>query len=371
MKILFLIPTLGNGGAEKTLLQLVNNYSIAGCDNSEIHVKCLFNKGNLINKLNDNVKFSFVFKHCFRGNIYFLKLFSPKFLFKRFIKEKYDIIVPFLEGPTTRIISGCNYDAKLLNWVHTSSNSVSVLAKSYRSKKELQKCYIKYDKTVFVAETAQKTFLAQFPELADISCSVVYNPINTEEVIENSNESCEILFDKTEFNIVSVGRMEKVKSFDRLIDVVSKLNKELDKRIHLYLIGDGSQREVLKNKVKDLKCEKFITFMGFKPNPYKYVKQSDLYVCSSLREGYSTSVIEALVLGIPVVTTDCSGMTEILGHNQEYGLITKNDEESLFEGIKSLLTDNTLYQKYKKSAEVRGKDFSLKDNIAKFKKVIE
>ena len=78
--------------------------------------------------------------------------------------------------------------------------------------------------------------------------------------------------------------------------------------------------------------------MGYKENPYKYLAKCDLFVCSSYSEGFSTAVTEALILGIPVVTTYVSGMTELLGDN-EYGIITSNDEISLYEAIKLLIND--------------------------------
>ena len=74
---------------------------------------------------------------------------------------------------------------------------------------------------------------------------------------------------------------------------------------------------------------------GFQSNPYSYMKRSDLYVCSSYVEGFSTVVSEAVILGIPVVTTESSGMREILG-DSEYGLITENSDESLYQGMKKM-----------------------------------
>lgn len=367
MKVLFFIPTLGGGGAERTLVQILNNYKKNGV---EFFLKTLFNEGILLKQLNDDVNYSYVFKKAFRGNIHIFKLFSPKSLFKMMIKEKYDVIVSFLEGPTTRIVSGCNYDAKLINWVHTSPITDSVLTKSYRSKHELICCYKKFDKTVFVAKTAEQVFFEHFYDLSDIESEVYYNPINTEQVKKNSLELCDTTFDKNEFNIVSVGRIEPVKGFDRLINVIASINEKNIENVHLYIVGDGSMRETLENEVKKRKIQNRITFVGFQDNPQKYVKQADLYVCSSQREGYSTSVIEALVLGVPIVTTECSGMREILGANEEYGIITENNELALQQGIERMVFDSNMYDKYVTSAKIRGKDFEMKKSLENLNSVI-
>ncbi len=86
------------------------------------------------------------------------------------------------------------------------------------------------------------------------------------------------------------------------------------------------------------------------------LKNAALYVCSSRYEGFSTTVIESLILGTPVVTTDCTGMREILG-DSEYGLIADNTEESLYSAVKRMLTEPGLLEHYAERAEVRGRDF--------------
>ena len=83
----------------------------------------------------------------------------------------------------------------------------------------------------------------------------------------------------------------------------------------------------------------------------------------SKSEGFSTAVTEALILGIPVVTTMVSGMTELLGENQEYGIVVQNDEESLFQGIVAILSDQKLLAHYQEQAAIRGKDFMTKKTV--------
>ena len=101
-----------------------------------------------------------------------------------------------------------------------------------------------------------------------------------------------------------------------------------------------------------------VCLLGFHANPYKYLRQGDLFVCSSLSEGYSTAVTEALILGLPIITTDCSGMAELL-QNGECGVITENDEAALYEGMRRLLTDKSLLEHYRNKAIERGRDFTI------------
>ena len=93
------------------------------------------------------------------------------------------------------------------------------------------------------------------------------------------------------------------------------------------------------------------------------MKNCDLYVCSSRSEGFSTSVTESLIVGTPVVTTLCSGMKEMLGENNEYGIVTENDEDALYEGIKKMLTTEGLLEYYSEKALERGKKFSTEKTV--------
>lgn len=364
MKILFVIPTLGSGGAERALLQLVNNYDT----DDEITVMSLFRIGDNILKLNSDIRYKYVFSKMFRGNIHFLKVFKPSFLFKKMIKEKYDVIISYLEGPTTRIVSGCSEGTKIINWVHTSPTDKKVILKSYRNQKEFVKTMNKYSDTIFVAESARNRFFEIFPELKEIRSTVVYNPINNIEILEKAERKSDVVLNSEEFNIVSVGRLSKVKGFERLINICVKLRKIAN--IHLYIIGKGDEEAHLKKIINGKNAESYVTLLGFYENPYPIIKQSSLYVCSSYREGYSTSVIEALILGVPVVTTMCSGMEEILGAQNEYGIITKNTEEDLLKGIECIILDADLYKKYRNAAMKRGEFFELSKNVESVRQLL-
>ena len=101
---------------------------------------------------------------------------------------------------------------------------------------------------------------------------------------------------------------------------------------------------------------------GSKENPYKYVAKADLFVCSSRREGFSTAVSESLVLGIPVVTTEVSGMKEMLG-DDEFGIITANSEDALYLGIKRFLDNPKLLKHYRSKAVERGSIFNAETTV--------
>lgn len=359
-KILFLIPTLGGGGAERILCNLVNNLNPSFYD---ITIQTLF-KANNKQYLNKNITVIKGKIPQFRGNSIFLKVFSQRVLFKHYIKKRYDVIVSFLEGPATRIVAGCNYETRLINWVHVEQHTLSAAAKSYRNIKEYQKSQEKFDITICVSETVKNDFLSITKNAKDVR--VLYNINESDLIIEKAKESLDITLDKNGINLFCVARLMPEKRFDRLIRVFKRLIDD-GYPAHLYILGDGCQKHELVKLVHSLDLTKKVHFLGFQMNPYKYISKASIYVCASDREGLSTAVTEALILGIPCVSTDCSGGYELLGLHNEYGVVTSKNDESLFRGICKMIRN---YDFYKKKAGERGKQFTKDKLIEEVNKIL-
>lgn len=366
IRVLFLIPTLAHGGAEKVLVNLVNNLDK---DKFIITVQTLFDGGVNAKHLKSHIKIKSVFKKVFPANSYFLALFSPKFLYKRFIKEHYDVIVSYLEGPTARIASGCiDTNTKLVSWIHCKMDTKKAASVGFRSFNEAKKCYIKFNYTACVSQWVKNWFVETFEFQKPIG--VLYNTIETDEIIEKSDEKIDdITFDKDVFNIISVGKVIAVKAFMRLAHIHKKLLDDGIKN-HIYILGIGDEQSKIEKYLDENNLKDTFTFLGYKTNPYKYVKDCDLYVCSSLSEGFSTSVTEALIVGTPVVTTLCSGMQEMLGENNEYGFVTENNENALYDGIKKMLTTPGMLKDYATKALDRGKEFSTENTTKEVEKLL-
>lgn len=366
-RVLFLIPTLMHGGAEKVLVNLVNNIDK---EKFEVTVQTLFDVGVNKKYLNNDVKYKSNFKYIIRGYSHIFKLINPNILYKFLIREKYDIIVSYLEGQTARIVSGCNSkDTKIISWIHSEQHNSKNASKTFRNYKEALDCYNKYDNIICVAESVKNDFKNIFDYKGRID--VLYNTNESNKILNLSDEEMEEeIFDNRAMNICSVGKITAEKGFYRLAKIHKKL---IDEGInnHFYILGIGEERKKIEAYLQKNNIENTFTFLGYKDNPYKYVKKSDLYVCSSLREGFSTAVTEALIVGTPVVTTLCSGMTEMLGENNEYGIITKNNEEALYNGIKKILLEPGLLDFYKSKAIERGKIFNTKKTVSAVEEMLE
>ncbi len=357
IKILFLIHDLGQGGAEKVLVNLVNNMDRTKFD---ISVTALFGGGVNEQFLKSDIQYRTVFPKAFPGNSHVMKLFSPKALHRLCVKEHYDIEVSYLEGPSARIISGCaDETTKKAAWVHCTMFSSKEIAQSFRSIKEANASYNAMDRMVFVSNGVKDAFLTHC-EYGGTPL-VLYNTVESESIRKASLENVTEMGDG-EISLTAVGTLKEVKGYDRLLRVIDRLYKE-NYPVHLYFLGIGPLQASLEAYVQENGLQQAVTFLGYQTNPYQYVAKSDLLVCSSYSEGFSTAVTEALIVGTPVCTVDVSGMKEILGEHNEFGVVTENDEQALYQGIKQLLDDPALLAQYKEKAALRGNDFSTKNTV--------
>ncbi len=358
-KILFLIHDLGQGGAEKVLVNLVNNMDRSKFD---ISLTVLFGGGVNEQFLAPDIHFRTVFPKNIRGNSALMKLLTPKQLHKLCVKEHYDIEVSYLEGPSARIISGCqDPDTRLVCWIHSTITSEKEAADTFRSVREAKHCYGSFREIVCVSEWTRQAFLKVFPELCHVR--TLYNTIESEEILAQSQMPIPTgTFREGEIKLIATGSLKPVKALDRLIRIHHRLRQD-GYPVHTYLLGKGPDREKLCRQAEALGEETTVTFLGYDTNPYRYVAKADCLICCSLSEGFSTAATEALIVGTPVCTVEVSGMKEMLGEHNEWGLVTENNEEALYEGIKSLIDNPELLAHYKKQAEFRGEMFGTENTV--------
>ena len=357
-KVLFLIHDLGPGGAEKVLVNLVNNMDPKEFD---ITVMALFGGGVNEQFLASHVRYISCFKHMIPGNSHLMKLLSPRKLHKWLIKDKYDIEISYLEGPSARIISGCpDEGTRLLSWIHCKMTpEVAVLG--FRSMKEAKKCYDRLDRIVCVSKTVEDAF-REVLQPKSATC-VVYNTNESDKIMEKSAEEVpDGVFREGEIRLCAVGKLIPVKAYDRLVRLHARLRRA-GYPVHTYLMGTGALQVELEKQIAEEGAADSFLLLGYQTNPYKFVKNCDVFVCSSLSEGFSTAATEALIVGTPVCTVEVSGMKEMLGDHNEYGIVTENSEDALYEGIKKLLDDPSLLAHYKQQAAIRGKDFSTENTV--------
>lgn len=352
IKILFFIETLEGGGAEKVLRNLVNNMDQTKFDITvQTAWPCNFEK-----YLVKGIKYKSMYSVRNSINSMRYRIAAEAGLaYKLYIKDDYDIECAYLEAGATKVMAAStNKKAKKLAWVHCDLKKGSNNPEEFVRK--TKPYYEKFDKVLCVSENVKDSFIELFGDT--VPTKVLYNTIDDGEIRRKAEMPRPNDTQKRKFTVVTLGRLAEQKGYDRLLKAHKRL---VDDGIDydLWILGEGPDRPMLEQYIKENNLEDSVKLFGFLDNPYPFVREADLLVCSSRWEGLSTFATEGVILGKPIVTTDCTGMRELLG-DSECGLITENDGEALYEGMKKMLLNSELRAEYAEKAAKRGKDFSTK-----------
>lgn len=376
--VLFVIESLCGGGAEKVLTTLLKHldkskYNITLCT--------IINTGNYIDEVKPYVNYisvislphnQYILDRIWYAIKYKLiyELLPISWVYKLFIPKGNDIEIAFCEGFTTKLISkSSNKKAKKIAWVHIDlkQNPWPQKLGIYRNIEEETLTYSKFNSIITVSKTVKQSFKDVYGQAE--KTITIYNPIDIHDIKQKGRENING-YNKSVMNLVTVGRLIPQKGYDILLQVVARLKNEGYKFV-LRILGEGTDLEELLRYKEQYGLQGYVELMGFKKNPYPYIANSDLFICSSRSEGYSLVIAESLVLGIPVLSTYCSGPNELLDEGK-YGKLVKNsnDGNNLYEGLKQFLKNKELLEIYRQKAIERGSFFSLTNVINEVEKIL-
>lgn len=380
-KVLFFADGLYGGGAEKVLQTLLHYLNRDKFDITLYSIK----QEELNEKYPKDIDYHYVFASCTSSDSLWKKLWirclnkikllvyyclSPKWFYRLFIKGKYDTEVAFIEGYATRIVSGStNPKSKKIAWVHIDLEQNHWTKIAYQSSSEEQKVYKFYDKIIGVSKSVENVTRKMFPSCKEYT--YIYNPVDANAIrilaetnIKKKNNR------KKSLTFVTCGRLVPQKGYIRLLKIMLCLKDEgFSENFKLIIIGDGEEKEILKSFIYQNNLSENIELTGYKDNPYTIMKEADCFICSSVAEGFSLVILEAMILGLAVISTNCSGPNELLG-NSEYGLLVENSDKGLYDGIKRVLTDKSIINEYKEKSLIRCKDFNLYNIIQKIEEAL-
>lgn len=375
-KILFILENLGGGGAEKILVDILKRLDK---DRYDIDVFLIYRGGRYIEKvekqIGKKVKYLMKERKDKINNIIYRKLKSIFILLKNkfllanptyipaLLNKKYDIEIAFLEGRPTEIVAKRRNKAKKLAWVHIDLKKHRGL-----SEKSERKAYKYIEKIICVSNDSKNSLQELYPEYKE-KIEVIYNPIDRYEILNKADMKSNC-FLSSKLNLITVGRLSKQKGYDILLKAHNELlNEGLD--YNLYILGEGSERKNLENYIAKNKIENNTFLLGFKENPYPYIKEADIFISSSRYEGYPLVVCEALCLGKPIIATKCTGPTELLD-NGKYGLLAEvEDVESLKNKMRELILSKEKRREYSKLSKNRSKEFNSNVIIKQIENILE
>jgi len=200
--------------------------------------------------------------------------------------------------------------------------------------------------------------------------STIYNPVDIDRIQCLASEPVNHQwFEENIPIVVSVGRLSKEKGFDYLIRSIAIVMEKTAAR--LFIAGEGVEEKNLKELSRRLGIDKCVYFSGFQENPYKYMKRSTILVLSSLFEGFPNVLIEAMVCGLPVVSTIYNpGHNEIIENEKNGLLVPVADEKALAEAMLRLLNNPAERRKYSSNAKEKVRQFSLEHIVEQYKSAL-
>ncbi len=296
------------------------------------------------------------------------------------IKEKSpDLIVSFLyRADFVNLLSSYWHQVPVIvsERVNASSTYNNSSLNARINKFLIKRLYPKAKMVINVSKGTKKDLVENFG-IDEKKQIVIYNPYNHEKIEKLSCDEVvyELERDKT---IVAVSRFRPIKNIVMMIEAFSKVEHDAK----LVLVGDGIEEEMLRALVKKLDIEKRVIFTGAEDNPYKYMSKAAIYVSTSRSEGFPNALVEAMICGCVIVSTDCpSGPREILApdsdsinmlkEGEEYAefgvLVAIDDIKHLTNVFERLLTDDTLRKSYSQKSLKRAADFRLEDIFQQYK----
>ena len=216
------------------------------------------------------------------------------------------------------------------------------------------------DQIVAIATELYLDLIENFGLPASKVCCIPVNPVVADNMNSLMLQSVDHdwLRNSTRKYIVGVGRLEHQKDFSTLIKAFSHVRKTED--LGLIIVGEGSEREMLTQLVRELDLDEFVEFVGFQSNPYPYMYRAETLVLSSVYEGLPNTLIEAIACGIYPVSTDCpSGPKDILKEGKYGRLVPVGDELEMARAIKDVVLSG-----YDRDSQIRySKNYTLEKSI--------
>lgn len=383
-KILFVINTLGYGGAERAMLDL---FHVLDPKKYEVSLFVLTGQGELSHELPEHVKLlnqnyqdtsvltkegrRLLMKSVLKVGIgkglflrrapYLLKnLWSmgkrgkilPDKLCWRLLADgapligtEYDFAVAYLEGGATYYVAEHVKAKQKMAFVHIDYGKAG-----YTRELDLD-CYRKIDRIFTVSDEVKEHFLEVYPEY-EKKVSVFHNLVNQERIWRMSDQGNGFEDDFEGYRILTMGRLTQQKRYDIAIAAMALLKEKCSVPVRWYVLGEGELRYSLERQIKAAGLENDFILLGVRANPFPYCRSCDFYVHATGFEGKSIAIQEAQTLGKPILATDCSGNREQISHGVD-GCLCQLTPEAVSEQILWMLHHPEECRNYGEKAKLK------------------
>lgn len=385
-KILFVMPTLRDGGAERSLVNLLTEFPEA---KYEIDLLLLKKQGTflsqvpsyvnileqppILKKLYGPVKkagiympvkvFGNLLARIVKSGMGSQKAFMWEYFYKPVIDgldKEYDVAVGYLGGESTYYIVDKVKAKRKLHWVHNDYRT-SGMPKEYDLK-----LFQKVDAVVTISEECLTILKKEFPQFKD-KFFCIENITSSKVIQSRANEFVPKEYNGEENILLSVGRLSEQKGFDMAVSAAKKM-KESGLRFKWFIIGSGPLKNKLNGQIKKENVEDCVKLLGTKTNPYPYIKNCDIFVQTSRYEGKSVVIDEAKILAKPIVATAYPTVKDQIKNGNE-GIIVDLNVEGIVNGIIGLCSDAVKKQNITEYLERQ--EYGNQNEVKKYISLIE
>lgn len=394
MELLVVMSGLSGGGAEKSLVSFLATLQKTHAKDVNVDLLVFRPEGLFLSQVPENVHWIFEPKECFcmsysitsemfwknvtgqglagKINHYAAnalkknesELDGIQRMWKHWIpyipksKKHYDVAISYMHGATNYfVIDKCNADKKYL-YVHHEYEELM-------ANRDFDRAYFSAaDGIITVSPRCVSSILKVFPEFKEkvVSIDNIFSPSLICSMAEKEYPAEYKDIPKDMIKLVSIGRMNPVKRFDRAIEA-AKILKDHGIEFRWFLVGEGEEKEKLQALVEKLDLLKEFVFVGVKSNPYPYIKNADIFVQTSDNEGKSLVLDEAKILHCPVVVTNYMTVADAVS-NEKNGLIADFDPQSVAQCIMRYVQEPELYNRIQR--ELASHEYGNESEIEKY-----
>lgn len=354
IKIIFVLSNLHVGGAQRTILNIVN-----GLNKSQYVIKLVLLKKTenetYLQYLDQDIQYEYINKqarYSFFSLRRIIKSYEPQIVLSTlgYVNILTAFSCAFLKDKPIVILRESAY-----------RNFENTLHRFF-----YQKAHKLADFSIALSESVKQNMITNYKISAE-KIEVIYNPLNLSLINEQKVSNVDFKYSKT-LKLVSAGRLVTVKNHIMIINALHYFDNTFHHDFELVILGDGPLKPQLQKEVKLLNLENRIHFLGNVRNPYPYIKKADIMILSSLSEGFGHVIAEAMVCETLIVSTDCTGgPREII--QDKYGvLVPVNDNQKLAEKIHYYSENKIAYRKKVTAASIRVQDFDVRTVVTAYEK---
>ncbi len=314
--VIFFVPSLAIGGAEKVMVRLANGLVKKGIDCYFIS----FFDGSMKSEIDDNIPVSILSNKLKFSVVSFIKSLIKLILVVRSIHP--NSIVSTVTGANLVL---CAFKFFLPKKTRVIIREATTLQNYSKIKFFLALLLYRNADTAICVSNVVKKGLKNHRIVSEKQLRVIYNPAS----IPIKRQKKEMNKVDGPFIFLSVGRLVHVKGLDVLINAFLKFQEKTQGKGKLYIVGDGPERHSLEKILEGQLYKMDVNFVGMSPTPEEYYELADCYVMASRWEGFPNALLDAISYQLPIISSDCDAALEILNKNQENRIFPMNDSCTL------------------------------------------